>query len=148
MNETVTSPLHVFQDYLADNGLKMTPQRRCIIEVFFDSDGHPAPEELYLQVREQDSSIGQATVYRTLKLLSDSGLAKEVHFGDGVTRYERKFGHSHHDHLICENCGKNIEVVDDTIEELQEKLAHKHGFTLTGHRMYLYGVCGDCRKKD
>lgn len=140
-------PQAVFTEYLAKTNLKMTPQRRLILDVFLRDEGHLASEELYHKVKEEDKSIGQATVYRTLKLLSESGLAKEVHFGDGVTRYEQKYGSAHHDHIICERCGKTLEVMDEDIERLQEKLAAAHGFELTGHKMYLYGVCADCRAK-
>ena len=136
----------VFVDYLREQQLKLTPQRECILEVFTSTEGHLTAEELYALVKDKDPSIGQATVYRTLKLLADSGIAKELHFGDGVARFEHKHGHSHHDHLICESCGKNIEVVDELIERLQEELARKNDFKLTGHRMYLYGLCADCRK--
>lgn len=141
-------PLVVFTDYLARKNLKMTPQRRLILEIFLKESGHHTSEDLYNIVKKSDKSIGQATVYRTLKLLCESGLAKEVNFGDGVTRYEQQYGFSHHDHIICEECGKAIAVVDDKIEQLQERLAAEHGFVLTGHEMYLYGICSDCRKKD
>ncbi len=140
-------PQEAFADYLARKSLKMTPQRRLILEVFLREEGHLACEDLYNRVKLEDKSIGQATVYRTLKLLSESGLAKEVDFGDGVTRYEQKYGSRHHDHLICEVCGRNEEVVDEDIETLQEELARRHGFKLTGHKMYLYGICANCRKK-
>lgn len=141
-------PESVFKEYLAQNNLKMTPQRRLILDVFLKCRGHPASEELYDKVKKKDASVGQATVYRTLKLLADSGLAEEVHFGDGVVRYEHILDQGHHDHLICERCGKKLEVVDETIEDLQEKLAEKHGFVLTGHAMYLYGICPECLKLD
>ena len=139
-------PQSVFADFLSRRKLKMTPQRRTILDAFLAAEGHLASEELYELVKRQDKSIGQATVYRTLKLLSESGLAKEVHFGDGVTRYERKYGADHHDHLICERCGVNVEVLDERIEALQVDLARNHGFELTGHKMYLYGICAKCRK--
>lgn len=138
-------PHRVFSDFLVRRRLKMTPQRRIILDVFLADEGHLASEDLYEKVKTVDNSIGQATVYRTLKLLSESGLAKEVHFGDGLTRYEHQYGHDHHDHLICEACGKNVEVVNDDIERLQEELARQNGFVLTGHKMYLYGLCPACR---
>ncbi|GFM36148.1 Fur family transcriptional regulator [Desulfovibrio psychrotolerans] len=140
-------PAQVFTEYIAKNGLKVTPQRLRIVEVFLREDGHLTTEELYERVKKVDNTVGQATVYRTMKLLCDSGIAKEVHFGDGVARYEKKYGSEHHDHLICEACGKNLEVIDEQIELLQEQLAARHGFVLTSHRMYLYGVCDDCRGK-
>ena len=138
---------NVFSEYLAAQKLKVTPQRMIILQVFLDNEGHVSSEELYDEVRRVDSSIGQATVYRTLKLLADSGLAKGVEFGDGAMRYEILYGQTHHDHLICEACGVNVEVVDPAIEQLQEEVARRHGFTLTAHKLYLYGLCPECRKK-
>lgn len=135
-----------FFQYLARKKLKFTSQRSVIFDVFWQIKDHVSPEELYNLVKQNDPQIGQATVYRTLKLLCDSGIAREVHFGDGVARYEPAFGHSHHDHLICTNCQRSVEVVNPKIEQLQEKLAKEHGFTLTGHRMYLYGICPECKK--
>lgn len=135
-----------FADFIREKGLKNTAQRNTIVNVFFSSDKHLTTEELYHKVREKDSSIGQATVYRTLKLLCSARLASEMYFGDGTIRYEPIIDDTHHDHLICNTCGKNIEVVDEQIENLQEKLAAKHGFSLVSHRMYLYGICSGCRK--
>ena len=136
-----------FFNYLSREKLKFTSQRALIFDVFWSVEKHISPEELYRLVKEKDPSIGQATVYRTLKLLSDSKIAREVDFGDGVTRYEPYFGQSHHDHLICKKCGKSVEVVDEKIEKLQEALARKHGFILSGHSMYLYGKCRECSNK-
>jgi Fur family ferric uptake transcriptional regulator len=136
----------VFQEFLAENNLRMTYQREVILDVFLKTKTHVSPEDLYNLVKKRDASIGQATVYRTLKLLSEAGLASEVEFGDGVMRYEHKYGQGHHDHLVCEVCGKKVEVFDPLIEELQEKLAKRHGFVLTNHKMYLYGICNKCKK--
>ncbi len=139
-------PQQIFTEFIASRGLKNTPQRHIIFDVFFSSDQHLSTEELYDAVRAVDARIGQATVYRTMKLLCEAGLAKEMHFGDGTARFEPNTDNTHHDHLICTGCGKNLEVVDDTIEQLQVELARKHGFTLTSHRMYLYGLCSSCRR--
>lgn len=139
-------PMDFFADYIAQNGLKNTPQRRLIVDVFFKSGKHLSIEELYNVVREADKNIGQATVYRTLKLLCEAGLAKEHHFGETTARYEPIEDDSHHDHLICTACGKNVEIMDEAIEQRQEEVAAEHGFRLTSHRMVLYGVCADCRK--
>lgn len=141
-------PLDIFSEFLAERGLRMTPQRRLILEAFLEHGGHMAPEELYDAVRKADSSIGQATVYRTVKLLAESGLAKAVRFDDGVTRYEPEHGREHHDHLICERCRRTEEILDERIEELQEELARKKGYILTGHKMHLFGICSKCRKQD
>ncbi|QGY41573.1 transcriptional repressor [Pseudodesulfovibrio cashew] len=143
----MTKPQDVFARYLADQNLKMTPQRRLILDTFLKQNDHLSSEELYAKVKRRDKSVGQATVYRTLKLLNESGLIEPLDFADGVTRYEMSYGESHHDHLICESCGENIEILDETIEARQEELARQHGYTLTRHKMYLYGICEKCRKK-
>ena len=141
------NPVEAFSDYIAKQGLKNTPQRRLIVDVFFTSGKHLSTEELYDRVRAVDDGVGQATVYRTLKLLCEADLAREMHFGDGTARYEPITDDSHHDHLICTACGRNQEFVNEDIERLQEELAARYGFVLTSHRMYLYGVCDQCRKK-
>lgn len=139
-------PLDTFEDFLAEKNLKTTPQRLLILDTVLEQKEHLSPEEIYEQVKQRDSSVGQATVYRTLKLLTEAGIVEPLDFADGVTRYEVAFGNKHHDHLICEVCGKNIEIFDATIEERQEMIARKHGFTLSRHKMYLFGICPDCRK--
>ena len=136
----------VFASYLSDKNLKMTPQRRLILDTLLKQGEHLSSEELYAKVKKRDKSVGQATVYRTLKLLSESGLVEPLDFADGLTRYELSYGEEHHDHLICEKCGKNIEILDDTIEKRQVQIAKEEGFTLLRHKMYLYGICPDCRK--
>ncbi len=137
----------LFAQHLSQKGLRLTRQRRLILEAFLGGRGHLSSEELYQRVRRKDPSIGRATVYRTLKLLTSSGLAREVDFGEGLSRYEHLWGHAHHDHLICTSCGRTLEVMDTEIERLQERLAQRHGFSLTGHKMDLYGLCPRCRPK-
>lgn len=137
-------PLEVLRDYIVQNGLKSSRQRELIAEVFFRSGGHLRVEDLLEKVREVDPKIGQATVYRTMKLLTECGLAEAHQFGDGHTRYEpQATPDEHHDHIICEQCGKIVEFFDPRIEELQDSVAKKHGFEITGHRMELYGRCKD-----
>lgn len=132
-------------EYMNRQGLRSTAQRRLVTELFFKSDEHLSIEELLQKVRRKDPRVGYATVYRTLKLLKESGLANERHFGDGVSRYEVAHEDAHHDHLICTECGKIVEFEDEEIERLQEDLAAKHGFELTRHKHELYGLCTDCR---
>lgn len=137
----------IFNNFLAKENLRETPQRELILDEFLKWEQHTTTEELYDIVKQRDRIIGQATVYRTLKLFCEAGLAREVDFGDGVMRYEHHYGHAHHDHLVCQACGKTIEVVDTVIEELQQRLSAQYGFQLTGHEMYLYGLCEKCRGK-
>lgn len=141
-------PAHeVFMDYLRDNGLSMTPQRAVIVDAFLSSEGHFTSEDLFNRVRQRDSAIGLATVYRTLKLLTESGLADTFDPGSGVALYEHSYGHKHHDHLICTVCNRKVEIVDSEIEKRQEELAEKNGFLLSSHRMLLFGVCPECDEK-
>jgi len=143
-------PRDVLREYVAKNGLKFTKQRELIADVFFASGGHLKVEELLEKVRKQDEQVSLATVYRTMKLLTDCGLAHPHRFGERQTVYEPIEGdEEHHDHIICTLCGRIVEFVDDRIEELQELIAKKNGFKLTHHRMELYGECLErCEKKD
>lgn len=137
----------VFRGYLRENGLKLTPQRGLILGVFLDHQGHISAEKLYRKARDRQPHVGFATVYRTLKHLTQCGLARELDFGDGRIRYEPQFNRQHHDHMICAGCGEYIEFFDPGIEELQEQVCRKHGFKILSHRMQLYGLCRQCRKK-
>lgn len=125
--------------------LRMTDQRRTIARVLEAADDHPDVEELYRRASEVDPKISLATVYRTVKLLEETGILEKHEFGDGRARYEDA-EREHHDHLIDMNSGEVIEFVDDEIEALQEKIAAKLGYRLMGHRLELYGVPLD--KKD
>lgn len=131
-------------DYMDRHGLRSTAQRRLVTDTFFRSAEHLSIEDLLARVRKKDPKVGYATVYRTLKLLKESGLANERNFGDGVSRYEVSYDDEHHDHLICTKCGKIVEFEDDRIEHLQDELARNHGFELTAHKHELYGLCTDC----
>ncbi len=135
----------VFEHYLIKRNLRDTPQRNMILDAFLKYEGHISAEQLYDIVKKHDPSIGQATVYRVMKLFIEAGLAQEVDFGDGIIRYEHCYNHPHHDHLICKECGKTVEVMDSIIEELQKRLAESFGFELTDHELYLYGICEQCR---
>ncbi|PLY03730.1 MAG: transcriptional repressor [Desulfuromonas sp.] len=136
--------IQIFTDYLRQQGLKNTSQRMVILEVFLNSNLHYSTEELYLKLRKSHPRIGYATVHRTLKLLAECGLASELNFGDGQTRYEPCRGGQHHDHLVCTRCGKIIEFVEPRIEKLQEEVAERYGFKIMSHRHELYGLCSDC----
>ncbi|MBO5490695.1 Fur family transcriptional regulator [uncultured Desulfovibrio sp.] len=136
-----------FLEFMNRKGLNTTSQRRTIAEAFFELPGHHSLEEFYQHILQRDPGIGQTTVYRTLKLLCDAGLAMEIHFTDGITRYEIAKPDSHHDHLVCLECGKIVEICDGRIEKIQRELAENHGFRLRGHVHNLYGICAECRQK-
>jgi Fur family ferric uptake transcriptional regulator len=132
---------------MAKRGLRSTDQRRLIVETFFLAPNHISIEELLAQVRQQDPRVGYATVYRTLKLLTECGVAFERKFGDGLTRYELADEASHHDHLICVECAKIIEFEEPKIEALEEAIAARYGFSLKSHKHEMYGTCAECQAK-
>lgn len=138
--------LELFINYLRKKGLRLTDQRREILGIFLKTDRHLSVEDLYNIVKKKDANIGQATVFRTLKLLCGADIAKEVDLGDKKVRYEHKFGHQHHDHLVCIKCGRFIEAVDPRIEKLQEGLCKRFGFLPQRHKMEIFGICKRCRR--
>jgi len=137
----------IFRDYLTEQGLKWTSQREIILDVFLRCDSHPSTEDLYLKLRKKHPNIGYATVYRTLKLFAECGIAASRDFGDGQTRYESTTDAEHHDHLICKDCGAIVEFEDPRIEALQEEIARQHGFILLSHRHEIFGRCPLCQEK-
>lgn len=145
--QTLDEFLERMSEFLAEQGLKNTRQRDLIAAVVFEAEEHLNVEEIHQLVREKDPNIGYSTVYRTLRLLRESGLVSERHFGDGSARYEIAHEGEHHDHLICTSCGKIIEFENDAIEELQELVARKHGFKMTRHKHEIYGLCKECQAK-
>jgi Fur family ferric uptake transcriptional regulator len=129
--------------YLGRRGLRQTKQREAILEVFLEAESHVTSEDLHERVRKRNPEIGAATVYRTLKLLVEAGIARASTFQEGATVYER--AGEHHDHLICQGCGEIIEFECDEIERLQAVIAREHGYRLTRHRHHLFGFCPRCQ---
>jgi Fur family ferric uptake transcriptional regulator len=141
-----TSASKQLMEYLAGQGLRSTSQRDTILGVFVDAGRHVSAEELYARVKKEHQGIGYATVYRTLKLLAEAGLAEERRFEDGFTRYEYRATDGHHDHLICTRCGRIIEFENERIEQLQQDVARKNRFLVQSHKLELYGLCAACQK--
>jgi Fur family transcriptional regulator, ferric uptake regulator len=129
--------------HLARTGLKRSTRRDAVLEAFLGAKGHLTVDELTAAVHRARPGIGSTTVYRTMKLLVDCGVAAPQRF-DGHTRYERVLGRAHHDHLLCTTCGAIHEFEDEEIERLQAATARRHGFEVTSHRMELYGRCARC----
>ena len=142
----MTEEQEVFLRHIQKKGLKRTAQRDLILEVFLKTEGHMSGEDLYRLVSEQDPTVGQTTVYRTLRLLTEAGLAREVRFGDGRAHYEHNYKHQHHDHMICSQCGRIIEFFSAELEAIQDAMAARHRFQVTQHLLRIIGVCADCRR--
>ncbi len=148
-NRPEASWLDKYKEYLVKNGLKSTVQRDLIVSEFFRSQGHISAEELHKKLREEHSSIGLATIYRTLKLLTLAGLAHERRFNNGYTRYEFYGpGDAHHDHIVCVSCDKVEEFQNDEIESLQRQVASRHKFKMFDHKLEIYGLCSECSSKE
>ena len=120
-------------------GVRLTDQRRLIAKVMSEATDHPDVDELHKRVSRIDKKVSIATVYRTVKLFEESGILEKHDFKGGKARYEQS-PDTHHDHLIDINSGEIIEFVDQEIENLQNKIAEKHGYKLVDHRLELYGT--------
>ncbi len=142
----MTDKRAIFREFVARKGLKWTRQREVILEEFLSSKEHFSTEDLYLKIRSKNPHIGYATVYRTLKLFAECGIAEERDFGVGQVLYELRHGGDHHDHLICTGCGAIIEFEDERIEKLQEQVAKDHQFTIASHRLEIFGLCAKCAR--
>ena len=139
--EEVKRPLHAF---LKAKGLHESKVRDLVVDTFLAEREHVGLDAILEKVRAKDPGVGMATVYRTMRLMEEAGLVHARDFS-GTTVFEVALGRPHHDHLICDRCGRIVEFVSDAIERLQEKVASDHGFVLQRHRHELFGLCEKCR---
>ncbi|KAF0124268.1 MAG: Fur family transcriptional regulator ferric uptake regulator [Elusimicrobia bacterium] len=123
---------------------RRSSRRDAILEALISGPGHRNAEQIHAAARKRLPGIGIATVYRALKFLCGCGKISEFIPADGVARYEPAGSRAHHDHLICTSCGSFIEAVDPEIERLQGRLAARHGFKLSSHKLEIYGLCPGC----
>jgi Fur family ferric uptake transcriptional regulator len=142
-----TRTVEDFRGWLSTRGLKFTRQREAIVEAFLEAAGeHLSLDELLERAKARQPSVGYATVYRTMKVLAESGLAIEHKFAEGQVRYEAAVDGGHHDHLICTLCGKILEFEDDRVEQFQHEVAAAHQMRVVSHRHEIYAECvrSDC----
>ena len=130
--------MNKIEEKCISKGVRLTDQRKVIAEVMSASNDHPDVDELHKRVNKIDKKISIATVYRTVKLLEESGIIEKHDFKGGKARYEES-PEEHHDHLIDINSGEIIEFVNKEIEILQNKVAEKLGYKLVDHKLELYG---------
>lgn len=136
--------LQVFRDYIRRHNMRYTPERDAIVRAVFARHDHFSAEDLYLALRSQDQRISRASVYRTLPLLVAAGLASEVFQEAGQAIYEHTYGHEHHCHLRCLECGAVVEFSEPALESIEKRLAGELGFVIAGHRLEVRGVCPEC----
>ena len=137
-----------FIQFLGKKGLRLTKQRDKVVDVFLRIERHLSTQDLFDIVRKKDKNISYTTVVRTLKLLVESDICRTVDFGDGIERYEHKYGHEHHDHLICIKCGDFVEVYSKKLEKIQEELVKTLGYIQVYHKLDIFGLCSKCGKKN
>ncbi len=136
----------VFQGFLKSKGLKFTPERQAILNHVFECQRHFEAEDLLIDMRKNNKRVSKATIYRTLVLLVNSGILREVIFGEKHAHYEHVYGHEHHEHLVCIECGKIIEFSDERIEKFQDEVCIENRFKAESHKFQIMGYCEDCEK--
>jgi Fur family ferric uptake transcriptional regulator len=137
---------NVLTAYLVRNRLKRSAQREAILDAFVKAGHHVSVEHLLRIVRRRHPAVGRTTIYRTLKLFKDAGLASELLFGSEA-RFEPVWNRDHHDHFVCVACGEIFEFQSPQIERLQEEIAAGIGFKVEGHRHHIFGRCRKCASK-
>ena len=143
-----------FMGFLAQKNLRVTSQRQAIIDTVFSTDKHFTAEQLLAWSRRRDRSVSRATVYRTLPLLTESGLVREMDFGKDYKFYDPNYAdHPNHNHIICNDCERIVEFESDQIEKLEGEITRRLGFSIKAQRLQITGTCeelkklGACKKK-
>ena len=144
--ELTAQTIDRFKEALKDEDLRLTSQRLAILEDIFDGEGHRECDDIFLSLKRKRLSVSRATIYRTLDILENVGFVRKMNIGDGRFRYENKLAQPHHDHMICLECGKILEFVDQEIEARQVHLTKQHHFKLLRHIHQLFGICEDCQR--
>jgi Fur family ferric uptake transcriptional regulator len=146
--EMVREAEDILHRHLKRVGLKQTAQRDTILRTFLETREHLSLNELHGLVRKKDARIGFTTVYRTLKLFVECGLASEVAFHDSIARYEHQYNRRSHHHMVCTECGSSVEFFSTEVERLEQEIGRKHNYVTTRHTFQVYGTCEDCRKRN
>jgi Fur family ferric uptake transcriptional regulator len=137
----------IFRKYLERRGLKLTAERQAVFDQLFARHEHVEADEILVRLRARGKKISRATIYRTLELLVDSGIVGRVRIGEIGYRYERLRAGEHHDHLICNECGRVIEFFEPRIESLQDEVCERYGFLSISHSHQMRGICRQCRPR-
>src|SRR5256714_6003629 len=142
-----TAAKQKFRAFLESKHLRITSQRQVIIETVFGTEEHFTAEQLLAWARERDSSVSRATVYRTLPLLTESGLVREMDFGKDYKFYDPNYAeHPHHNHIICQDCEKIVEFESDKIEQIENEITHRLGFSIKTQRLQITGSCEELKR--
>ena len=136
-----------FMEFLDQKNLRLTSQRQAIIDSVFSTEEHFTAEQLLEWSRRRDRSVSRATVYRTLPLLTESGLVREMDFGKDHKFYDPNYAeHPNHNHIICQDCDKIVEFESDKIAKLEDEISHRLGFQLKAQRLQITGTCEELKR--
>lgn len=139
------SPVEKFREFLEIRGDKLTDRRRVLVEHVFNTHKHFDADELVRDLHDAGHRVSRATVYRTLRLLVEAGLLRELRLTNR-TVYEHDYGYPSHDHLHCTECNTIVEFRNDAVRQLRESVSLEHGFRPVGHRFIITGVCAACSR--
>ncbi|ADV62556.1 ferric uptake regulator, Fur family [Isosphaera pallida ATCC 43644] len=139
------SPEEKFREFLAIRGEKLTAPRRALVRHVFNAHKHFDADELTAELQERGEKVSRSTVYRTLRLLVEAGLLRELRLTNR-TAYEHDYGYPSHDHLHCSECGTIVEFSNEDIRNLREAISRSHGFRASGHKFIITGICEACRR--
>ena len=137
-----------FVQYLRDNNLKVTKERLMLLEELFNSSGHLDADSLLFQLRNQSKRVSRATIYRTLDLLVQCGLARKSRLGREHYVYERVTPGKRHDHMVCTGCGRIIEFYDADLDERQRQVCLDHNFRPSFYSLQIQGLCAECQRNE
>lgn len=137
-----------FTGYLRERRLPVTRQRLEVANALARVADHPSVERIHRDLRQRGIQVGTATIYRTIDLLVESGLVREHDFGEGYRRFEAAPERIHHEHLICQRCGRVVEFTNERLERMLEMVADEMDFLPRRHRIEVYGLCPECRRRD
>ncbi len=135
----------IFRSYLRQKGLKFTPERQLVLKYVFEIHQHFEAEDLLFKIRGDGDRVSKGTIYRTLPLVVDCNLIREVEFVGGHRHYEHVYGHKHHEHLVCLKCGRVIEFYNEVLEDELKEVCIKNRFMLADHKIEATGYCEKCQ---
>ena len=147
-HENVSKEMDTLRTLMKKKGLKSTSQRDELARWIFETHNHFTVEDIIADFRNKGQRVSVATAYRVVQMMLDLGLLLEHDFGRGIKHYEHTPGHPHHDHIICNDCGKIVEFAEPELESMKEKVAIKHGYKMDTHTLCIYAECTKCTMEE